>query len=159
MPSSPFDFTDHRARLDRRRTAKRGLLFTLAVICLLLSVLWLAGCGRKIPTSQPAPVLKVWVAVSGKSMLPNFPESGFVEMEIGVPFDALKAGDTAIFWDYTRGQGLTHHRCREKQAGSWIMQGDNPGTNPVADRPWMTRDNYYGRTTGRAAQWLIPGNP
>ena len=48
---------------------------------------------------------------------------------------------------------LTHHRLVQKQAGSWMAQGDN---NDRVDRSWVTPDNYLGRSTGRHVQLLIP---
>lgn len=119
-------------------------------------VLALTACSkREIPTTAPRPVLLAWVPVSGQSMLPTFPERALVEVEIGVPYDQLKAGDTVIFWDYLRGTGkFTHHRLVARQLGNWISRGDNPATNPTADRPWVTPDNYVARTTGRHTQLL-----
>lgn len=128
-------------------------LFAVAVMAL---ALLLSGCGPKIPTSQVKPSVAAWLPAQGKSMLPTFPERSLIEVEFGVPFDELKAGDTVIFWDYTRGaKALTHHRLVAKQAGAWIAQGDNPETNPVADRPWVTADNFIARGTGRHTQLLI----
>lgn len=79
-------------------------------------------------------------------MLPKFPESAFIQVEVGVPFDQLKAGDTVVFWDYKRGEvAMTHHRLIQKQGGNWIAQGDN---NDFADQSWITPDNYLARSTG-----------
>lgn len=89
-------------------------------------------------------------------MLPTFPTKALIEVET-VPFSDLRQGDTVIFWDYTRTEPLLiHHRLVAKQGGNWIAQGDNPDTNPKADRPWVTPDNYLGRTTGRHTQLLLP---
>lgn len=120
-----------------------------AAACVL--ALGFAGCSRReIPSEAPLPVLRAWVPASGRSMLPTYPERCLLEIEIGVPFDALRAGDPVIYWDYTRGPAaLTHHRLAQRQGDSWIAQGDNPETNPTADRAWVTRANYIARGTGR----------
>ena len=119
-------------------------------------VLLLAGCGPQIPTSAQKPMLTGWVLAQGKSMLPTFPEAAFVEIEIGSRFEDLKVGDTVIFWDYTRGAGMTHHRLVAKQGDAFIAQGDNKETNAVVDKPWVTRDNFVARGTGRWAILLVP---
>lgn len=93
-------------------------------------------------------------------MLPTFPERALVEAQFGYPFDALKAGDTVLYWDYTAAQPrYLHHRLITSRAGAWIAQGDNPVTNPTTDAPWVTRDNYIARTTGRHTQLLTPPAP
>lgn len=142
---------------DPRKRWLRAGAWTLA-LSLLVATFFLAGCGdsRDIPSSKPKPTIKAWVGGTGPSMLPTFPESALVEAEFGVPFDALKAGDTVIFWDYTRPEPfLIHHRLSVKMGAGWIAQGDNPVTNAIADRPWVTPDNYIARTTGKHVQFLI----
>ena len=131
-----------------------GMLGLCAV--LLVAGLALLGCSkREIPSDNPRPIAHAWIAATGQSMLPTFPERALVEIQIGVPFEALRAGDSVVFWDYTRATPqLIHHRLVQEQGGNWIAQGDNPETNPTADRPWVTRDNYIGRTTGRHVQIL-----
>lgn len=125
---------------------------TLLALAFLLAT---TSCGGIPGGADNRPILAAWVAVAGKSMLPTFPEYCIVQMEIGVAFDDLKAGDTVIFWDYKRGpRAFTHHRLVAKQGDAWIAQGDNPDTNPVADRSWVTRDNFYARTTGL---FVVPG--
>lgn len=129
----------------------------IRVLAYLVLLALLAGCGPKIPTSKSKPVVTAWIAAVGESMLPTFPEKSLIEVEFGVPFEALKAGDTVVFWDYTKKEpALTHHRLVAKQAGNWIAKGDNPETNPVADRPWVTSDNFIARGTGRHTQLLFP---
>lgn len=127
----------------------------LAVAVVLLAIL--AGCSKQeIPASRPMPPLKAWLPYSGKSMLPVYPERGLAEVELGVPFSALKAGDIVVFWDYTRAADrFTLHKLVAKQGGNWIAQGVNPETNPVADRPWVTPENYVCRATGRHAQIVV----
>ena len=127
-------------------------------LCVLTLLLSLSGCSkREIPSDAPKPVLTAWVTAKGKSMIPTFPESALVEVEIGVPFSALKEGDTVVFWNYSGGPAtFIHHRLVQKQAGNWIAQGDNSATNPTADRPWVTPDNFIGRTTGRYARLVTP---
>lgn len=120
-------------------------------------VLMLAGCGPQVPTSQQKPILTGWVLAQGKSMLPTFPEAAYVEVEIGSRFDDLKVGDNVIFWDYTQGANgvMVHHQLVQKQGDAWIAQGLNKETNAVADRPWVTRDNFVARGTGRWAVILV----
>lgn len=125
-------------------------------ILVIALVLLLAGCGPQIPSSAQKPMLRGWVLATGKSMLPTFPEAAFVEIEIGSRFEDLKVGDTVIFWDYTRGAGMTHHRLVAKQGDAFIAQGDNKQTNVVVDKPWVTRDNFVARGTGRWAILLMP---
>ena len=93
-------------------------------------------------------------------MLPTFPESSLVEFEV-TPFDQLKKGDTVLFWDYTERTGAVfiHHRLVESQGGNWIARGDNPETNTRADLPWVTKDNYIGRTTGKHTPFLMAPTP
>ena len=112
-----------------------------------LALLLVAGCAkREIPSSAPRPTLSGLVRVQGKSMLPTFPEHAYVQVEIGTTFDELRAGDTVIFWDYRRGDNaFAHHRLVQKQGDAWIARGDN---NSAADQSWVTRDNFYVRTTG-----------
>jgi hypothetical protein len=126
-----------------------------ALIALLLC---LTACSKRdIPSSQPKPALTAWVSASGESMLPTFPAKALVEMEL-VPYSDLKAGESVVFWDYTGKTGATfvHHRLVGKHGNNWIARGDNPLTNPTADLPWVTEDNYIARTTGRHAQFLMP---
>jgi len=124
-------------------------LRTVGVVILIITAL--VGCSkREVPSTAAKPILVAWVPTTGKSMLPTFPERGLAEAQIGFPYEQLSVGDTVIFWDYTRGVGrFTHHRLVAKQLGNWIAQGDNPETNSTADRPWVTKDNYICRTTGR----------
>jgi signal peptidase I len=122
----------------------------------LILVALLAGCSRDIPSDKPVPVLVAWTKVTGVSMSPTFPPDRLVEMEVGFPYEQLKAGDTVIYWDYTAGNRLIHHRLVKEQFGAWMAKGDNPVTNPRADAPWVTKDNYIARTTGRHAQILTP---
>lgn len=142
---------------DPRKQWFKAGAWTLC-LCLLVAVFFLSGCGdsRDIPSSKPKPTVKVWVGHTGQSMLPTFPETALIEAEFGVPFDALKAGDTVIFWDYTRPEPfLIHHRLSVKMGAGWIAQGDNPVTNATADSPWVTPSNYIARTTGKHVQFLI----
>lgn len=127
-----------------------------AIIILLL---FLAGCSKAPVNEKERPVLIAWVAISGESMLPKYPNGALVEVEVGVPYEVLKQGDDVIFWDYTNTTGATFiiHELVAKQAGSWIAQGRNHATNPIADRPWVTEDNYYVRATGKHTQLLVLG--
>jgi hypothetical protein len=140
-----------------------GLLLSLIALGLLATPTYAKNPSAIMPTT------KAWAAVSGQSMLPTFPLNALVEMEIGVPFANLKVGDTVIFWDYQRGERcLTHHRLIARRGSGWISQGDNKKTNPIADRTWITSENYIARTTGRFTQFLaatpvstnyVSGNP
>lgn len=124
---------------------------------LILSLLLIAGCSKAPVNEAERPYLKGWVAVSGSSMLPKYPDGALVEVEIGVPFEKLKVGDDAIFWDYTNTTGAVFiiHELTEKHGNAFVAQGRNPETNPRADRPWVTKDNYYARATGRHAQFVF----
>jgi phage repressor protein C with HTH and peptisase S24 domain len=119
-------------------------------------VLLIAGSGRA-PVPDERPILKAWIPVSGQSMLPKYPDGMMLEIELGVPYKDLKEGDDVVFWDYTGKSGATFifHKLVQKQAGSWIVQGRNPKTNPVADIPWVTKDNFIGRATGRHTQMVV----
>lgn len=133
-----------------RTEVVKPLLACVALVVLCAILLVLSGCGR-LPTDDPKPALLAWVPVNGKSMLPTFPEKGFVEMEFGFPYEALQIGDTVIYWDYKRGPAaFTHHRLIERQGPWWIARGDNPETNPVEDRAFVTKDNFIARGTGRS---------
>lgn len=138
------------------RFNNRGLEIAV-ILAAAIVLLCLVGCGkREIPAESTGPALRAWVPVSGASMAPNFPERGWVEVEI-VDFDQLKVGDTVLFWDYTAANGKLiniHHRLVARQGESFIARGDNELTNPRADAPWVTRDNYRARTTGRWAYSL-----
>lgn len=136
----------------------KGAFAPLATLLACFAIVVLLGaCNpREIPSEKPTPTIRAWVQASGKSMLPTFPEFALVEVEFGVKFESLKAGDTVVFWDYTRGTPtFIHHRLIQQQGGNWIAQGDNAATNPTADRPWVTRENFIGRTTGRHTQLLF----
>lgn len=136
------------------RTEAKGLLISLAIAIACAVVFCLAACApREIPADAPKPIIRAWMQANGTSMLPSFPKHALAEVEIGVPFEDLREGDSVVFWDYKRGaQALTHHRLRQKQGSAWIARGDN---NTEADDSWVTRDNFIGRTTGRHTQLLI----
>lgn len=130
-----------------------------AAVCLWL--LFSTGCGkREIPSSAPKPTVRAWVPAVGRSMEPNFPNGALVEAEFGVRYEDLKIGDTVLLWDYTRAEPFfIHHRIVAEQGGQFIARGDNPETNPKADRPWVTRDNFIARTTGRHTYALFAPAP
>lgn len=113
-----------------------------------LTVLFV-GCG---PKAKDKPTINAWIAVTGKSMLPTYPEVAMVEIEIGFPYEKLQVGDPVVFWDYKRGAKFTHHRIVEKQGPYFIVRGDNPETNPVVDKSFLTKDTYVAKGTGRHAQ-------
>lgn len=111
---------------------------------------------RVIPIKGEKPIITAWIPAGGKSMLPNYPESALIEIEIGYDFEYLKEGDAVVFWDYKRGDNaLTHHRLVKKQGSHWIAKGDN---NERHDESWVTKDNYIARGTGKHTQILFVGN-
>ena len=115
------------------------------------------GCSKKrdIPTCAPHPPLTAWLAVSGESMLPNFPNGTLAEIRFPVDYDSLEPGQVVVFWAYDRGaDAFTFHRLIRKQGDQWISQGDNPETNARYDAGWVTRDNLYAVATGKHAQIL-----
>ena len=124
---------------------------------LIAILLCLTACSKRdIPSNQPKPALTAWVSASGESMLPTFPAKALVEIQT-TPYNDLEEQQTVIFWDYLSPvPRLIHHRLIRKVGKNWIAQGDNPVTNPKADLPWVTEDNYIARTTGRHAQFLMP---
>ncbi len=143
------------------RPATKGLIVSLAVFAVCVLVFALACCGkREIPSSAPKPTVRAWVPAVGRSMEPNFPNGALVEAEFGVRYEDLKIGDTVLLWDYTRAEPFfIHHRIVAEQGGQFIARGDNPETNPKADRPWVTRDNFIARTTGRHTYALFAPAP
>ena len=124
-------------------------------------VLLLAACGPQAPVNTDnKPVIVAWVSVSGESMLPTFPVSALAEAQFGYSYDALKVGDTVIFWDYKRGaKSFTHHRLIAKQGDNWIARGDNEKTNTRPDDSWVTRETFYARTTGKHSPIIIAARP
>ena len=124
-------------------------------LCVLTALLLLSGCGPSPEVqNKPKPVFKAWLPAAGASMLPKFPIKAEIEIEIGVPFAALKEGDSVVFWDYERGpMAMTHHRLIQKQAGAWMAKGDN---NKVVDPSWVTEENYLARGTGKWEYILVP---
>lgn len=133
--------------------------FIVAAVCLWM--LFTVGCGKRdIPSDTPKPIIRAWVPAVGRSMEPNFPNGALVEAEFGVRYEDLKVGDTVLLWDYTRTEpSFIHHRIVAEQGGQFIARGDNFATNPAADRPWVTRDNFIARTTGRHTQMLFAPKP
>jgi hypothetical protein len=156
VPRDAFPWMCRLSAWLMRERDNRALAWQIMLLAAvgLVPVLLFTGCGkREIPSDAPAPTVRAWLSAEGKSMLPSFPEHALVEVEFGVPFDALREGDSVVFWDYKRGaQALTHHRLKQKQGSAWIARGDN---NTVVDESWVTRDNYLGRTTGRHTQMLF----
>lgn len=140
----------------------KGSIVPLAILiacgCLFAAV----GCSkREIPSGAPKPTLVAWVPYTGQSMVPTFPARGLAEVEFGVSFSALKSGDIVVFWDYTLpgSPRFTLHRLVQLQGTAWIARGDNRLTNPSADRPWVTADNYVARATGRWSQLVAAPAP
>lgn len=133
---------------------------------LITALALLAGCdrvdstarSRAIPTDAPKPPFIVWVPVTGKSMLPKYPEAHWVEVDVNYPYRQLKVGDEVMLWDYTRAGTVayTFHPIVGTQGDYFITQGLNKKTNPVPDRPWLTPDNYQGKGTGRSSLMLLP---
>jgi hypothetical protein len=139
------------------RPATKGFLASLALLtaCVLVFAMW--GCSeRAIPHSGPKPPCLMWMPVSGRSMLPKYPESHLLEVDVAFSYDNLKVGDEVVFWDYKRPVGIqyTFHAIVGKQGAYFIVKGLNPATNPIADAPWLTRDNFIGKATGRSTYLL-----
>jgi hypothetical protein len=148
------------------RTETKGFLVSLALFALCaVAFIGLNGCtdaeGRAIPHDGPKPPFCVWVPVTGKSMLPKYPEAHLIEVNITFPFDQLRVGDVVVFWDYRRdgGASYTYHPIIGKQGKYFITQGLNPETNPRPDDSWLTPDNYIGRATGKSTLVLFAPNP
>lgn len=144
----------------------KGFLISLAIfIACAITFAGINGCadaeGRAIPHDGPKPPFHVWVPVTGKSMLPTYPESHLLEVDIQYPFSSLKVGDLVIFWDYRRdgGVGYTYHPIIGRQGKYFITQGLNRSTNPRPDDSWLTPDNYIGRATGRSTLVLFAPKP
>lgn len=148
------------------RTETKGFLISLALFALCaVAFIGLNGCtdaeGRVIPHAGPKPPFLAWVPVTGKSMLPKYPEAHLLEVDVTYPFDSLKVGDEVVFWDYRRdgGVGYTYHPIIGRQGKYFITQGLNPKTNPRPDASWLTPDNYIGRATGRSTLVLFAPKP
>lgn len=141
------------SRIPLKPLRKKPLINLLGAIVLVA----LLGCGQHTPSSRPMPTIMAYVPAKGASMLPNFPDGTLLFAEFGYAYDKLEVGDTVIAWDYTRaGNVFFHHRLKVKVGDSWIVQGDNPVTNELVDKPWVTRDNYIARTTGHAQVVVAP---
>lgn len=124
----------------------------VVVLILALATTSVSSCSKSQASPAPKPVVLAWAAVAGQSMLPAFPALSLVEMEFGVPFTKLKAGDVCFYANSTVPLGVAFHRAIYQLAdGSWVMQGDNAVTNPKPDGPTMTVDSYIARGTGRWA--------
>lgn len=66
-------------------------------LILAILILLTASCSRA-PIPEERPTLKVWVSVSGKSMIPTYPEVTMIEVELGMNFDDLKELDDADYF-------------------------------------------------------------
>ncbi len=61
---------------------------------------------------------------------------------VHTPWESLEVGDIAVYlpkWS----SGLVIHRCVQKDAGGWIMSGDNNAISESWER--MTPANYFGK--------------
>lgn len=134
------------------RAPKRASL-ALALVVLVVALFSISGCSDKAhPDYAKRKPLSGFVWARGESMrpvlnLPLFPAATLVPVELFYPFEDLKVGDIVVFYDYFTG-GYIIHQLVAKQGGNWIAQGANPVTNPNADRPWVTKDNFVGLYVG-----------
>jgi hypothetical protein len=110
---------------------------------IVLLALVVAGCGKQ-PESPAAshPAFRARVLCVGKSMLPTYGESEWVEVEF-CHYEDLRGGDTVIRWDPVL-RIFVHHRLEfRNETGKWQTRGDNNGGS---DRGVMTPDEFVGRT-------------
>jgi hypothetical protein len=139
-----------------------SLALALACACAFIAV---NGCsdasGRAIPHRGPKPPCLVWLPVTGKSMLPKYPEAHLLEVDVTFDYDRLAVGDEVVFWDYRRDGGVhfTFHPIIGRQGDYYITRGLNPATNPRPDAAWVTRDNFIGKATGRSTLILFAPKP
>ena len=133
--------------MNHRAHELRACLVTaaLTLAAMVVLVFALSGCGRQDDAQfAPTKPLVGHFAVRGESMLPTLPTAHVAQVDVAYPFGQLEVGDIVLFWDYHR-EGFTLHRIVARQGAWFIVQGDNPTTNPDADRPFLTRANYVGR--------------
>lgn len=133
----------------------RGSLKVAGMLCLAASGLLLGSCD---PEPVRKPPLPVWVALTGSSMLPEYADTGYVEVDVNFPYGALKVGDDVMRLDVTRpgGDKRTFHRLIEQRGDQWVMQGLNRATNPQPDAELLTEATYEGKGTGRRSIILLP---
>ncbi len=117
--------------------------------------LLLGSCG---PRQVQRPPLPVWVALTGSSMLPEYADAGYVEVDVHFPYGNLKVGDDVMLLDTLRtgGNRRTFHRLVEQRGAQWVTQGLNRVTNPHPDALLLSEDIYEGRGTGRRSVILMP---
>ena len=125
-------------------------------------LLVLAAFGLLLGSCDPEPVRKpplpVWVALTGSSMLPEYADAGYVEVDVNFPYKNLKVGDDVMLLDISRtgGDKRTFHRLVEKQGNRWVTQGLNRVTNPHPDALLLSESIYEGKGTGRRSIILMP---
>lgn len=116
-------------------------------LCLCVSVvqfLVLLGCSKSPESASSArPVFTAKALCIGQSMLPEFSEQEWVNLEL-CPFSALRTGDTIIYWN-NEVRLFVHHRLIQRDAtdGLWLARGDN---NAGRDVGRVTADEFVGRT-------------
>ena len=109
-----------------------------------------SGCAKSTAPSEfaPAQPLIVHVASGGESMRPTLPAFHLAAVDVAFPYAKLAERDIVLFWDYRR-RGFTLHRIVARQGPWWIVQGDNPATNPAEDRPFLSPENFIGKYVGK----------
>ena len=135
-------------KLSRTRNPR---LLLLAVVLLAMGVLCLRGI-----SGENRPHLTAWAALRGNSMLPTFPHKCLIELEIGVPFSDLKAGDIVVFYSGDLTEPIVCHRLVTKRGGGWVTKGDG---NAKYDYGWVTASNYAARATGNYRNMIIEIDP
>lgn len=128
-----------------------------AVVGLFLAAFTLSVIGCD-PTDTRRPPLPVWVALTGSSMLPEYADAGYVEIDVHFPYEDLRAGDDVMKLEASRDGGTrrTFHRLVERRGDEWVTQGLNRATNPHPDALLLSKENYEGRGTGRRSIILMP---
>lgn len=135
-----------------------------AMRLLLIAIFFLSACAPQPPNTAagiipegPPPPYVAWITVSGKSMMPTFPDSFLAEVDITFPYEGLKVGDLVLFWNYKRTGApfYTFHRIVEAKNGYFVVRGDNPETNPVPDEALLGKHNFIGKGTGRHCRFLV----
>jgi signal peptidase I len=113
------------------------LIRRLTAATVLYAVL-MAGCA----TAPDVPVEHRYgfVVVHGSSMLPNI-VPGYMLVDYGAPFSALKRGDVVVYRSTLLNISIIH-RLVAKRGSGWVAKGDN---NQTYDREWVTRVNYAAK--------------
>lgn len=122
-------------------------------------VLFLSACALSPEAVKPP--LTVWIGVAGASMMPEYPNGCWVEIDINYPFSDLREGDDIVWRDWTQDNGpeYTFHRIVAVRGNYVTTKGVNKFTNPHPDKQRITKEEFVGRATGRKALFLAPPLP